>query len=127
MDFHAAKVLDYGRVLSLLSRETSTPKGGERALGLTKESSYERGLALLDELDAFAVLVGSIGQPPLSGFVDIEDALDRSGTQGACLDVDSMLGVSSTVSGCARLIEYLEDAAQENSRIGAYVKGQSPL
>lgn len=127
MDLHAAKVLDFGRVLSLLAGETATPMGGQRVLDITKESSYERGLELLDELDAFTLLVASLGEPPLSGFVDIEDALGRSATQGACLDIESLLDVSSTVSGCARLIEYLEDAALEGSPIGAYIKGHTPL
>ena len=67
MDKHAARVLDFPRVLELLAESAQTPQGGDLCREVRSASSAMKTRELLLEVADFTELVDELGAPPLAG------------------------------------------------------------
>jgi DNA mismatch repair protein MutS2 len=127
MDAHAAKVLDFNRLLGYLAQGAKTPQGARACLQVAVASAPEEATERLVELTGFSHLVAEAGFAPVDGMREIEPHLESASTEGACLDVEALLEVRDTVAATVRVVEYLEDAQRLGSPIGEYARGHEPL
>jgi DNA mismatch repair protein MutS2 len=127
LDRHAARVLDYLRILEVLAGEARTPQGGDLLRTLSTASAPAEARERLAESEAFSSLVETLGWPPVEGMERVDAHLDRAAVAGACLDAEALLAVRDAVVVSARVVEYLEDAGKESSPLGAWAEGQTPL
>ncbi len=127
MDRHAAKVLDFGRVLEALSGLSLTPQGKSACAEVTTASGFDEAVRLLDELEAFGMLTRAIGTPPIGEMALLDSILDDAAIPNACLDIERLMSVGVTIRTTTRVIEYLEDAGRENSPIAELADGHAPM
>ncbi len=127
MDRHTLEVLDFPRIRSLLAEGARSPQGEDLCRSLEPAPSLEAAREILDELQDLALIEPVLGMPPTAGLERIETHLETARTEGTCLEVESFLAVRDSLATCHRVLEYLEDAAAEESTLGAYGARMRPL
>jgi len=103
IDEHTLRVLEFYKVRDIVAKLAASDPGREVIEGIVPETGFaavERSLKEVSELRSYLDGRKSF---PLGGIVDIRSALKKSGTEGAMLAPDELLGVMS-VAKASRLL-----------------------
>ena len=92
--------------MRLLSLETASPQGRDRALTLTPQATDERVIAALEETTEARAARAREGDPPFGTLPDIRPVLDRATAAGAVLEGRDLVAVRVTLEIARSLRAY---------------------
>ncbi len=107
MTRESLQVLEYDKVLTLLSRFTSTLPGRNAALKLEPLQDRAKVAESLAEVSELRRLLQEVGRPPVGGCRDLLAALSQLRTEGVWLPIDQLLEVQSSLQAARECREAL--------------------
>jgi DNA mismatch repair protein MutS2 len=108
MDAHTIRVLEFGKVLSLVARYTSGQVGRDCVLGLEPLDDPDQIDSRLDMIGEMKALIEWEKSPPLSDVPPAGPVLARTRVPGAVLEASSLQEVAS-LAACARSVRRFLD------------------
>ncbi|WP_025324241.1 endonuclease MutS2 [Deferrisoma camini] len=126
-DARTLQVLDFFRILEALAEEGRSPQGKALCAALRPLPDAEAARRALAEVEELGRREPDLGLPPVGGLREISAHLKEARRPGVTLAVEALLEIRDTVETCARVLEYLEDAAAEGSPLGEYAARMRPL
>jgi len=106
--YHAAKTLEYDKILSLWASLTSLEGAKAEIMSTLPETSLSEALKKLDETSSARDLLEKKGPPSFFGVRDISDAVDRA-DKGAILTFAELLNIGKLTSCTKSLKAYSEN------------------
>jgi DNA mismatch repair protein MutS2 len=113
MDDHVLRVLEYDKIIRMLSRHTVTVLGREIAETTIPKTDLQTVMQELEETDEGATVYRVKGVIPFGGIHDIRPALGRSKI-GAMLQPDELLGIAETIQSGRRLKRFLQQTTENH-------------
>ena len=95
------RLLEFDKIVRLLSNYTQTEPGSERALALTLLDTGEAVRQSLVEVSEVVRLLETSSVPAVGGLCDLRQALASIKVEGAWLDVESLQAVLSSLETAA--------------------------
>ncbi len=126
-DERTLHVLDFFRILEVLAEGARSPQGRALCGTVRPFPDPEAAREALAEVEALGRLEPDMGLPPVGGLREIGPHLRTARKAGVVLGVEALLEIRDTLEACARVQEYLEDAAAEGSILGRYAGRMRPL
>ncbi len=105
MNEKSLKVLEFHKVIAMLSEMASSPLGRELCLALKPSTDFSHIVQTQKETSAACDRIRSKGAPSFSGLRDNQAALKRLDI-GASLSISELLGISDLLRVSARAIAY---------------------
>jgi len=126
MNSKALRVLEYQKIIDMLSAECCSSMTREKAMGLEPMSdSYDISEALADTEEAVVVILKK-GTPPIGNFYDISGFAHLAAKEG-CLSMKQLLEVAYNLNAARRTAEYLSSDLPELPRIDGLASAISVL
>lgn len=114
MDRHTIQILEYEKVLAIVSRYASTEAGRARIIAtcpLKDQSQIANRLGMVSEAKSLSEWGESL---PIAGVYEIGDSISRSRVPGAVLDAGSLLRIQSA-AGAARIVRDFLDRNKDKA------------
>ena len=126
MNSKALRVLEYQKIVDMLTAECCSSLTRGKAMGLEPMTdSYDIGEALADTEEAVVVILKK-GTPPIGNFYDISGFAHLAAKDG-CLSMKQLLEVAYNLSAARRTAEYLSSDLPELPRIDGLASAISVL
>lgn len=123
MDSRSLKVLEFNKVINLLSEKVSSSLGLQYIEKLIPSSDYEEVRHMLEETSEAQGILVKRGHVNLAGIQDISDSVKRAEI-GAVLDPGSLLKISDTLRA-ARILKRSLSASEEEDFNYPIIQGLS--
>ena len=102
------RLLEFDKIVRLLSDYTQTEPGRERALALTLLENNDAIRQALNEVSEIVSLLETNNGPSLGGLSDLRSCLASLRVKGSWLDVEALLAVLSSLETAASCRQYLQ-------------------
>lgn len=114
MNEKTLRVLEYPKIIAMLSEETTSPLSREMAEQLVPSSDYHEVLRLQAETTDGVSLMMRRGNPPIGGMADVRPALKRA-ESGAALGPKELLDIAAVLNIASRMTRYIGEDRREES------------
>lgn len=112
MDKHTEKILEYDKIRDILITYTVTDFGKEICSMMVPSKDKEEAVKLLDRTDDAVKLILKKNAPPLDGFKNIINILDRADS-GAILSCEELYDTRVVLEASERLKKFLKNIDDE--------------
>lgn len=113
----AIEILEFPRVLEIISGHAVSEPGSERVKNLRPKADIELVNLELQRVEEMAALLEAGSLPPFKGIHDLTQPLKTASVAGAMLSAETLLQFGATL-GCARVVrKFLLDRAKDISHL----------
>ncbi|MBQ2455662.1 MAG: endonuclease MutS2 [Firmicutes bacterium] len=126
MDQRALRVLEYNRILEMLSAQCSSGMAREEVSGLLPSCDAAAVCFALDQTEEAVTVLLKKGAPPLGNFYDISGIVHLAAKDGV-LTMQQLLQVAYDLSSVRRTRDFLSSDLPELKSIDALVSALVPL
>ena len=105
--------LEFPRILEALQMALTTPYGIQKIENIQFSNELEQVKKWLREVSQMQALLESENHPPLSGFINIDPALQKIKPEDAFLESKELMDIRAHLEGLAELVHFF-DTHQEN-------------
>lgn len=102
------KTLEYDKIINLLAQETRSALGREKVEKLQPAQTFEEAQQFLEETHQAKVLLDVGKLPPLTGFHDVRQSVQKA-SRGILLDVDELLVIQSFLSSVNHVKQFFQN------------------
>lgn len=126
MDERIFQVLEFNKIINLLSAQAATSLGKELAFELKPSTSMDEVVQKQNETDEAAQIIRLNKTIPLGGIADIRASLKRS-VIGGILSTNECLDVANTIYGGRMVKDFIEKLEEELPILTSLAASLSPL